>query len=302
MIPYKKISIEDKQWIDPLLRMSDLRGCHQNFTNLFSWSEINHYQIARFENRLIVKAHPEGIGVPYYFYPAGSGNIIPAIAAMQQDALSDGHDFVMEGLSKANVAELQQLFADTFEFTAQRDYFDYIYFVEKLASLSGKKLHAKRNHINYFKKNFTWHFELISAENLAECREMNRVWCIQNKCFEDGRLSEEYCAVKRCFDYYDALGLEGALLRKDGEVIAYTMGEKLNSNTYVIHIEKAFSDIRGSYQMINREFAEVIHEKYPEILYMNREEDVGQEGLRKAKLSYYPDDMEEKYQAKLLVK
>ena len=131
---------------------------------------------------------------------------------------------------------------------------------------------------------------------------MNVQWCIQNKCLEDGHLTEEYCAVKRCFDHYDTLQLQGGLLRKDGEIIAYTMGEKLNSDTYVIHIEKAFSDIRGTYQMINREFAEVVHEKYPEIIYMNREEDVGQEGLRKAKLSYYPDDMEEKYQAKYLNK
>lgn len=302
MINLKRITLEDKQWIDPLLRVSDLRGCHQNFTNLFAWSEINHYTIDRFQDRLIVKAQPEAGSVPYYFYPAGTGDLVQAVDAMQQDAQRCGHAFLMSGLSEANVAQMQELFADQFAYTPQRDYFDYIYYLDKLVSLAGKKLHAKRNHINYFKKNYTWQVQPITEENIGECWDMNVQWCIQNDCLESGHLIEEYCAVKRCFDHYDALELEGALLRKDDKIIAYTMGEKLNSNTYVIHIEKAFSDVRGSYQMINREFAEIVRNKYPEIVYMNREEDVGQEGLRKAKLSYYPDEMEEKYQAEYLVK
>jgi hypothetical protein len=110
----------------------------------------------------------------------------------------------------------------------------------------------------------------------------------------------EKCAVRRCFDHYQELGLEGGFIRLDGRIIAYTMGEQLNNDTYVIHIEKAFGDIQGSYQLINQQFAALIQEKYPQIVFVNREEDMGLDGLRKAKLSYHPDKMEVKSWAKPL--
>jgi len=135
---------------------------------------------------------------------------------------------------------------------------------------------------------------LISDDNIEETWNMNVEWCKRNDCKRSSSLRKEYCAVARCFENYRALELEGGIIRAGGKIVAFTIGEKLNPNTYVIHIEKAFSDIQGAYQMINREFAAYIKEKYPEIVYVNREEDMGDEGLRKAKLSYYPVRMEVK--------
>ncbi|MPM89490.1 hypothetical protein SDC9_136599 [bioreactor metagenome] len=129
---------------------------------------------------------------------------------------------------------------------------------------------------------------------------MNKAWCKANQYEEDEQLVEELCAVRRCFNNFVPLGLEGGLLRLDGRIIAFTMGDKLNSNTYDIHIEKAFGEIQGAYQMINREFAVLIQDRHPEIIYFNREEDMGYEGLRKAKLSYHPVKMEEKFWAKFI--
>ncbi|HZK55062.1 MAG TPA: phosphatidylglycerol lysyltransferase domain-containing protein [Desulfosporosinus sp.] len=293
MINFKKIELNDKQWMEPLLDIADLPGGHQNFTNLFAWSETYHYLVAQVKGYLVVKGLLNDL--PYYFYPAGSGDIEIVFEAMQQDAASSGHEFVLVGVSPEDMAVMNRVFPDRFEYEEMRDNYDYVYLVDKLVTLSGNKLHAKRNYINRFKKeHLDWKFEQISLENLANCWEMNQEWCKINAPNESVS-AQECCAVRRCFNNFVTLGLEGGLIRAEGKVIAFTMGERLNSNTYITHIEKAFSAIAGSYQMINREFAALIQKNYPEQIYVNREEDMGFEGLRKAKLSYHPEKMEEKY-------
>ncbi|NLL69744.1 MAG: DUF2156 domain-containing protein [Epulopiscium sp.] len=296
MINFKTIEIEDKKWIDPLLVASDLSGCHQNFGNLFAWSKVHKTRVAKINDYLVVKGGTE-INKQGYFYPAGSGTIQPVIEEMIQDAADCGHDFILNGISPENMEALDILFPGQFSYEEVRDAFDYVYLLDKMVSLSGKKLHRKRNHINQFKKNHQWSFEPITLENLQECWEMNEAWCKEMGCSDDNGLKQENCATRQYFKYFSQLKMEGGLLRSGGQVIAYTMGEILNSDTYVIHLEKAFRDIQGAYPMINREFAAWIKDRYPHIVYVNREEDVGDEGLRKAKQSYYPDKMEEKYTA-----
>ncbi|AET68370.1 hypothetical protein Desor_2836 [Desulfosporosinus orientis DSM 765] len=295
MIEFKEVNIEDKKWMDPLLVTADMRGCHQNFTNIFSWSKIYNYRVAQVENFLVVKGIMNDLH--YYFYPAGSGDIKPVFKALQEDASSCGHEFALAGVSLDNMAEMKRVFPDHFEYKEMRDSFDYIYSLDKLVNLSGNKLHSKRNHVNRFiKSNTNWSFEQISSENIAECWEMNLEWCKIHS--EPGdEIAKECCAVRRCFENFQALGLEGGLIRLEGKVIAYTMGERLNSDTYVIHIEKAFGEVPGAYQIINHEFAVFIQNNYPELIYVNREEDMGFEGLRKAKESYHPEFLEEKYLA-----
>lgn len=298
MINLKKVELSDKQWIEDILTTAQLGVSHQNFTNIFAWSEIYRYRVARLNDFLVLKGRlPTG---DYYFYPVGLGDPKTVLAAMKQDAADCGHEFIMLGLTPDKVTELNNLYPNGFAYQEMRDSFDYVYRLDKLVTLRGNKLHAKRNHINRFKATRSWSFELISSDNLLECWKMNLIWCKKNGCHEDKQLANEDCAVRRCFKNYTPLGLEGGLIRLDDKVIAYTMGEKLNNNTYIIHIEKAFGEIRGAYQMINREFAAFIQEKYPKVVYVNREEDMGYEGLRKAKLSYHPDKMEEKYEARFL--
>lgn len=297
MINFKEIEINDKTWMKPLLAAADMRGCHQNFTNIFAWSKIFNYQVARVNDYLVLKGNTEKEG-QYYFYPAGSGDIKPVFEAMRQEAKDCEHEFVLLGISPENINVMKSLYPENFEYQAVRDSFDYVYLLEKLVNLTGNKLHSKRNHINRFKETHSWSFEQISLENLVECWEMNVEWCKANEYKdEDNQLTDESCAVRQCFKNFIAMGLEGGLLRSDGRVIAFTMGEKLNSDTYDIHVEKAFGEIQGAYQMINREFAAFIKNNYQEVIYVNREEDMGFEGLRKAKLSYHPDKMEEKYRA-----
>lgn len=296
MIDFKNIDISDKDWMKPLIKASDLSGCHQNFTNIFSWSEIYHYQVAKVNESLVVKGQLNGTS--YYFYPAGTGDVLPVLEEMKKDAEENNHDFIVLGMSPENMATLKELYPDHFEYQEMRDSFDYVYQAEKLATLAGRKLQAKRNHINRFVANNSWTFERITPDNLAECWEMNLEWCRKNDCKDDEQLRAEYCAVKRDFDYFTPLELEGGLIRVEDKIVAFTLGERLNSDTYVVHVEKAFGEIQGAYQIVNREFVKWVRETYPDIVYVNREEDMGYEGLRKAKLSYHPDKMEEKYLAK----
>jgi hypothetical protein len=295
MIEFKNVEIDDKKWIDPLLAAADMQGCHYNFTNLFAWANTYQYQVAQVEGFLVVKGNLDG--THYYFYPAGQGDPKPVIEEMLKDAASRGVEFRLGGLSKENIAELDSLFPDKFEYTEERDSFDYVYLLDKLVTLKGSDYRGKRNHVNYFKKNNNWSFEQISSENIADCWEMNTEWAKINGVKHDVQLANEYNAVRCCFEYFDELGLEGGLLRCEGRIIAYTMGDRLNlnSDTYDIHIEKAFGEIKGAYQTINQQFAAFLQKEHPDLVYINREDDMGQAGLRKSKLSYRPAIMVEKY-------
>jgi len=300
MINFKKAEITDKQWVQELLRAADYPGSHHNFTNIFAWSGIFRTQIARVNDYLVVKGGKDP-AQPVYSFPAGRGDLRAVIEEMKRDAADCGHRFRIFGLSPEDIQTLEGLYPGCFKYEANRDGYDYVYLLDKLVSLAGKKLQAKRNHINRFKANHPdWSLEEIAPANLDECWQMNVEWCKRNKCEDSIELTDELCAVARCFNNYDALGLEGALLRAEGRIVAFTMGEILNSNTYVIHVEKAFSEIQGAYQMINREFAALIKQRYPHIVYVNREEDMGFEGLRKAKLSYHPEILLEKYIAEYI--
>lgn len=296
MINFQPIEIADKKWIAPLLATADLRGCQYNFTNLFAWAEIYKYRAAQVDAYLVVKGETAA-GTPYYFYPAGEGEIKTVIEALAQDAIQCGDPFVIAGLSPEDIVTVDSIFPDHYKYTEMRDNFDYVYLLDKLVNLSGDNFRSKRNHINRFKKNNLWSFEPITPENISGCWEMNLEWCKVHGCMYDIGLANETCAVLRCFANFVELGLEGGLIRSEGRIVAYSMGDRLNSDTFDVHIEKAFEEIPGTYQMINREFAALIQKNHPDIIYVNREEDLGHEGLRQAKTSYHPIRFEEKYLA-----
>ena len=291
MINYKPVSLEDKEWVKELLFKSEVRGCEHTFGNIFIWTKQYNNFVAEVDGYLVVKSCTTH-SCKYYF-PVGSGDIKNVINVMLEDAKESGRPFDIFGATPQDMELLEANFPGKFHLEPKRDYFDYVYSIEKLTTLAGKKLHGKRNHINKFLENNPgWHFEVITKENIKECEEMNEEWSKINCVNESQR--QESCAVKRALKNFEELDLDGGLLRLDGRVIAFTIGEPVSSDTYVTHIEKAFSDIQGAYPMINREFARYINAKYPNIKYINREEDVGSEGLRKAKLSYYPEFMVEK--------
>lgn len=300
MIEFHKPQLTDKPWVDELLRRADHRGCEYNFTNLFVWSDAYDQRIARVGDFLVTRLCGS-LGCSY-IYPAGAGDIAPVLAALEQDAAERDAPLHLVCLTQPQVRELDSLFPGRFTFEADRDGFDYLYDIDRLADLGGKKLHAKRNHINRFvENNPSWVYEDITPESLPECLEMDKEWyrrsMVREGLAEERDLGDEGRALRLAMEHYHDLGLEGGLIRVYGEVVAFTMGDLLSSDTYDVHFEKAYGELQGAYAMINREFARRVRQRHPQVRYLNREDDMGVEGLRKAKESYYPDLMVEKYSA-----
>ena len=287
---FQEIDISDKGWIDSLLRLSDFRGAEYCFTNLFVWKHVFQTCVARYQDFLLIRSQGEGRVVD--IYPAGQGNVRELITRLMQQAVQGQRDFCMAGVPAVALAGLQELFPGQFEPVPARNSWDYIYNVADLRELHGKKYQSKRNHIARFTELPQWQYEPIGPHNIADCLEMNHQWCKEVDCRGNPSLRAEMQAATTGLMHFEALGLEGAMLRVDGRVVAYTVGEPLNSDTYIVHTEKAFSEVRGAYPCMNREF---VRNRMDGFQYVNREDDAGDEGLRKAKNSYHPALMQEKY-------
>ena len=295
MLDFSPISIDDKSWFDPIIFAEDSRSADFNFGNIYMWDESFHQLAARCGDRVIVM--PTYQAQNFFVCPIGSGPLQPVLEEMRAYAEAQGFPFSVCGLSAEYAAEFERLYPGKFRFTPQRAYFDYIYSAEKLSTLAGKKLHGKRNHINRFVEENTWHFERLTRDQIPACMDMLAQWTAANPGEAEVGVDDEHTAIVRGFDQYEALGLEGGVLYANGELIAFTVGELINSDTVNVHFEKARADIQGAYPMVNREFVRQLMADHPQVRYINREDDMGHENLRKAKESYYPDILFEKYTA-----
>lgn len=299
MLDFKEITIADKQWIQPLLEMSGFNSEEYNFTFMYIWRGIFKYTAARMNDYLIVKSS-RGTHPPSYLFPAGSGDIAPVLEAIRRDAEQNEAEMVFHTVLTPSVKLLETLYPGEYEFLPLPHFYDYVYDAQSLITLKGKKLHSKRNHITRFKENNPdWRYEPITPENLHEVIMMNDEWCRLNGCEDERSLRDEACAVRAAIRDLFALGLDGGLIRADGRVVAFSVGDRLNADTYLVHIEKAFGEIQGAYAVINQEFAAHHCGDY---LYINREDDSGEEGLRKAKQSYRPVFQVEKSAAKRIAR
>ena len=221
--------------------------------------------------------------------------------AIIQDARERGIVCRLSGLTAEDCMLLEEFFPGQFRIHPDRNGCDYVYSIEDLALLKGRKFQKKRNHLNKFRENHPQCQAVpITKELLPQVQDMVARWYAQRMTQEghdDYHL--EQIALKRAFQNMDALGLEGITLMENGEILAMTMGSRLNANTFDIHFEKAAEDVDGAYPAINQAFAAYLWEKYPELLYLNREDDMGLAGLRKAKLSYQPHHLVTKFWARL---
>ncbi len=291
---FHRITLQDQEWMEELLSYSNYNSCEYSFTDLFNWGHVHQTEVARMGDYGIIRS---GFKEFSYLYPFGRGDVRPVIEAMMEDAREHRVTFTISLILEPMKEELETLFPELFVYSEERAYFDYIYTQESLSTLRGRQLSGKRNHINAFKKMYPdWSFEKITAENIAECWQMNEEWSARNEMSLGSGLLKERSALKSAFEHFFEENLSGGLIRVNGKVIAYSMGHPLNSDTFVVHFEKAFDDIRGAYQMINQQFALHCCEGYS---YINREDDTGLEGLRKAKLSYLPHTLLKKYDVKL---
>lgn len=294
-LTFSPISIDEKPWMDKLLRNSHRGSLEYSFTSNFIWRKVYQLKAARFEDRVIVMSNEEN---PSFIFPSGQGPVEPVVRAIYDYVSEHGKPMVFNTLLEEDRQQLEAAFPGKFRFEPDRNDFDYVYETQRLISLSGKKLSTKRNHINKFMmQNSDWSYEPITRDNLEDARKMSLEWCLAAGCRENESLFDESCAVEQAFKHFFDLQLTGGLLRIGKRPVAFAMGEELNETTYIIHIEKAFPEIQGAYQMINQQFTMANCENYR---YVNREDDAGDEGLRRAKLSYDPAMLVEKSSATLI--
>ena len=297
MIPFARLRLSQKEDYDQILFSGPSRGCEYSFANLYLWGR---QEVAFLGDCVVFFSHFFGKSV--YPYPIGTGDRRKAVEAVMADAKERGIPCRISCMTPAEAQELESWFPGKFLFRPDRDGFDYVYAIDDLADLKGRKFQTKRNHLNRFSQD---HPDCVSVpldgENLEAARNMVEQW-YKVRIAEDphGEYMLEQIALDRALRRYDALKMDGLMLVDDGEVLAVTMGSRMSPDTMDIHFEKAREDVDGAYAAVNCEFARYLRMKYPELKYLNREDDMGLEGLRKAKLSYQPHHFEEKYYAYLM--
>lgn len=292
MLSFRNIQLEDRERVARILRAERGRGCEYTFGNILIWREVYQTEIAFVGDEGCVVYF--GSATSAYLFPTGTGNRKTVIEEMMADAARRGTPFKIIAAGPEDIKALEALFPGRFSWHASRDYAEYVYNSDDLICLPGKKYHGKRNHIAHFTKTYPdYRFEEITPDNLAEVSAMNEAWyeSYQPDDGDDG-LEQEKRAAENAFRYFFELGFSGGLLRVDDEVIAFAAGEPINPQTFCVHLEKASHRIDGAYAVINRDFARHFCQQYH---WINREDDVGREGLRRAKLSYHPAEITEKY-------
>ena len=295
MIKFKDITLEDKEAITSITMNSERKNCDLSFSNLCSWRFMYDTKFAIVDGFLLFKFHMNNELA--YMMPVGEGDLKKILEAIIDDAASEGESFLMYGVCNNMKDEIEKLMPGKFCFSSNRDYVDYIYLRTDLAELKGKKFQPKRNHANKFYKTYTdYEYMPITADRISECLRLEEEWCKANDCGQQNGLGNERKSLTYALNHFDELGLTGGILYVNGKIAAFTFGMPINHETFGVHVEKADTEIEGAYNVINQEFAKHIPEQF---VYLNREEDLGIEGLRKAKLSYQPAILLEKNIARL---
>ena len=310
MIKFKDLSTSDRALIQRFTLYGERQNCDLSFSNLISWRFLYNTQFAVIDDYLVFRFHT-GRHLAYMMpipkpqvMEDGSYRVKPCdecsvkvIRTIRDDSIAMGHPFLMLGVCNYMVDLIEQSFPDTFTIEPNRNFADYIYTRDKLINLSGKKLQSKRNHINKFKSLYPQYtYRPLTEDLIPQCLELEKQWRKVSKDDTDEQdldesLSIELRSMTRAFHRWDRLGLTGGTIWVDDKLVAFTFGCPINQTTFDVCVEKADINYEGSFSIINQEFVKHLPEQY---CYINREEDMGNEGLRRAKLSYHPDILLEK--------
>lgn len=294
MLYLREINIDNKDIFDKYITRHIPQISEINFTNIFMWRNSYNFRFGEVDGLLCLIAVPKD-NVPFAFEPIGTytkeafGRAIDEIKNYFSDK---GWKLIFKRVEEDKLNYFKDYYKDDIDIEEDRNSCDYLYNSEDLINLKGKKFHGKKNHLNSFKKNNEFEYVELTDELIGECIRINEEWCARRNHEQHKGLYCEKLANIEALSNFKRLGYEGALIKVNGKYEAFTIGELLNADTAVIHIEKANDDIRGLYNFINQQFCE---NSWKDAFYINREQDLGLEGLRKAKLSYNPVKLIDKY-------
>lgn len=293
MLNFKKIGLEDIPVLKAYFEAYPNRQCDRTMGAIAMWRDIynNYYAIS--DGTIILSSKPEN---EYSFsYPIGK-NPDKAIKTLENFCRDHMLPMVFFGISNEEKDKLLELYPDS-EYHSDRDHSDYLYDKTAILSLVGKKYSTQRNHINKFKKLYeNWAFEEINQNNIPEIIEFTKGFSFNSEKQDEnaGKELELCCEV---LENYDVFGMLGGALRVNGKIAGYSIGE-ITGDTLFCHIEKADISYHGAYQMVTNQYLQM-YAQSDDVKFVNREDDCGDEGLRKSKLSYNPVELLEKISFKV---
>jgi len=287
---FKLIKLEDRPILHPIVSQIPYQLCNYTFANMIIWGSTYSPAYAIIDGMLVIISQPEG--KQYFNFPLGNGYAKIVIDKLIQYAKDKNIPFKMINITDEMKLFLEENYPNKFNYSFSPDYSDYLYNTQDLLLLQGKKYQSKRNHINKFKKLYDYQYNNMTQDDIPECVEMHKQWALKHCKEGNVGLENETCATMKALQLFNKLELKGGVLRVDGKVAAFTLGQAINNFTFDVCVEKALSEYEGAYSFINQQFIEHQLTAYS---YINREEDLGEEGLRKAKLSYYPIRLIHKY-------
>jgi hypothetical protein len=291
---FEEITLDSKEVFDHYIRQHQVQTSELTFTNFFAWRYFYRFRYAIIAGLLCVISVPCR-GEHFAMMPIGNvdkENFAEAFSRVRQYFVEKGWQPVFKKIPEQNLELFRDKVTSEKSIVFDRDNSDYLYNTSDLIELRGKKYDGKRNHINRFKRQHTFEYVPLECSLISECSRIMQEWCEEKDCdCQEG----EYCereANLELLKNFKTLGCKGALIKVDGAFEAFTVGEMLNKDTAVIHIEKAKDSIDGLYTLINQQFAQ---REWSQTTYINREQDLGLEGMRRSKLSYHPVRLIEKY-------
>lgn len=293
---HKLLTIHDQHFFRTYLWEFQPSISELTFTNLFMWRNHYRFKWTMLNDTLLILANDTAD--PYYFQPVGKRPFKDVILK----ALYWLHDEckVASPYFDRTDRETADECSSTSDFTIEplRDHFDYIYNTNNLISLNGRNYHAKRNHLNRFKSENHFTYRQLTSDLIDQCIEFSDKWCQLYQCESNNALQAEWNAIRDALCNFKHLQFTGGVILINDNVEAFALGELLNKSTAVIHIEKANIAFHGIYTAINQLFCE---HNWKSTLFVNREQDLGDEGLRTSKNSYHPHKLVEKFRISLAV-
>lgn len=296
---FSPICLESREILFPHIRKWNCENSDLTFTNLFLWQKPCNisYEIVDGTLLIVFYCNEENSFMLPPLPADPESDYRPAMEIVLDQFKKGNRPFFMRGITHRMRAKMEQAMPGKFVFEHEPDTDDYVYDTEKLISLSGKKLHSKRNHINKFLSFYDYRFEVYDQAIHAQgCLDLNARWS-ENKDENEGFMSSDDEAISRALLNANALGLSGAVVYVNNNIEAFTLSEQITDDMALVHIEKANNEIQGLYPFINQRSVE---EFWSHTKFINREEDMGVENIRKAKESYAPLRMIEKFKAYLV--
>lgn len=290
MLEFETPTINDAAFARPLLENSANMGADFNFANHLAWGRTYNLKCCKYDNLYILSAGQND--TLRFLLPVGNGDLKSAFGEMKKYSESFSKPLEIYGITDATLPIITAHFGENFKIYEDRDSFDYIYLSEKTVSFSGKKMHSKRNHLKRFCQNYAFEYRQIEERDFDDCIAFAAQSYNENMSYDDESAVGEQYAIHTFFEHFDRLKMQGGVLRIDGKVCAFTLGSAINSSVCDINIEKANRRFEGSYTAICNCFAKSYGCNFK---YINREEDLGIDGLRKSKLSYCPEFLLKKY-------